>query len=80
MTIQLSMYQWRVLTFVQGYFAKQGMSPSIKEIAIGIGSNSTSTVNHSLNKLVKVGLLKRTIGTARSIVLQSVQAQVGVLP
>ncbi len=80
MTIQLSMYQWRIFTFVQGYFAKHSMSPSIEEIAVGVGSNSTSTVNHNLSKLEGVGLLKRTRGVARSIVLRSAQAQVGVLP
>lgn len=80
MTIQLTMYQWRILTFVQGYFAKHSMSPSIEEIAVGVGSNSTSVVNYNLGKLEGVGLLKRRRGTGRSIVLQNTGVSVAVQP
>lgn len=78
--IQLSAYQWRILTFVQSYFAQHCMSPSIREIAEGSGISSTSVVNYNLNDLVGLGLLTRQGGICRTIVLQGANATVGVRP
>ena len=80
MTIQLSQYQWRILTFAQTYIAKFGMSPSSREIAIGCGINSTSTVNNNLDKLEELGLLTRQRGICRTIVMQGTNVAVAVAP
>lgn len=78
--ILLSLYQWRILTFLKQYVAEHRISPSIEEIAVGVGISSTSVVNFNLIKLEDFGLLRRTRGVARSIVLQSTQSQVAVMP
>lgn len=78
--INLSKYQWRILTFVQNYIAQQRMSPAIREIADGCGICSTSVVNYNLNELESIGLLTRQQGICRTIVLQNTNAMVGVQP
>lgn len=77
--IQLTMYQWRILTFVQRYFAKHKMSPSIKEIADGTRIFNTSVVNYNLEKLEGFGLITRQKGVCRTIVLQGGRVTVGVM-
>lgn len=78
--IELTRYQWRILTFLQGYIAQHRMSPSIDEIAIGVGISSTSVVNFNLTKLQEAGLLKRSRGITRSIALCKPVAPVAVIP
>lgn len=77
--VELTRYQWRILTFLQSYIGQHRISPSIDEIAVGVGISSTSVVNSNLNKLQDAGLIKRSQGIARSIVLQKPMAPVSVM-
>ena len=55
--------------FIQWHQTTHGYPPSIREIQSGCILSSSSVVNHWLNKLEAEGVLRRTPGIARSIVL-----------
>lgn len=52
--------QKKILTFIQGYSDEYGYSPSLTEIArgIGISPNSISLISRNIHALAKVGHLK----------------------
>lgn len=52
--------QKKIYTFIQGYIEEYGYSPSLTEIASGIGisPNSISLISRSIHALVKGGYLK----------------------
>lgn len=58
--------QLEVLGFVRDFIAREGMSPTVREIAAGIQVASTYTVIGHLRMLEAKGLLRSTPGTARS--------------
>jgi len=49
--------QAECLNWIKNFIRKHGHSPSYREIALGIGVASTSTVSHHVNKLVERGWL-----------------------
>ena len=56
------------LTFVIRYIASHGgVSPSYKEIALGVGITTSSRIFGVLEPLVRGGYLRMTLGLARSI-------------
>lgn len=52
--------QKKIFTFIQGYIEEYGYSPSLTEVASGIGisPNSISLISRSIHALVKAGCLK----------------------
>ena len=59
MTAELSKRQRQVLDFVAGFIARRGYSPSLQEIAVGLGLSSVATVHQHVAALVAKGALRR---------------------
>ena len=71
--MSLTPKQKRVLDFVEAYFAEQGLMPSRREIAEGLGLSSVATVQEHIEALEKNGYLKRgSEGSARAFSLASI--------
>ena len=56
-----------LLGFIRGYYQTYGMSPSIREMAIGTGTSSTSAVRARLQNLEELGWVTRRYAVARSV-------------
>lgn len=65
-----------VLCFIRSFFAENGYSPSIREIALGCGVSSTSVINSDLDKLQELGFLRRQRGKSRTIVLIKIEQEI----
>ena len=65
----LSKRQNEVLTFIKKYIAKNGYSPSVREVANGVQLNSPATVHVHLQNLISLGYLKRDNDHAKSLEL-----------
>ena len=59
--------QKKVLKFIIKYIEENKNSPSIRNIAEGVGLKSTSTVHGHVERLEDKGYIKRTEGIARGI-------------
>lgn len=59
--------QERLLQFILDFHKDNGYSPSIREIAKGMGVSSPSTVKAMLDRLEAQGVLNRSSGVARSL-------------
>ena len=57
----------QILHFVQEFTAEHGFGPTIREIGIGVGLRSTSTVADYLVRMTRDGLITSIPGTPRSI-------------
>ena len=66
MTKALSPRLAAILAYVRAYRKEHSYSPSVRDIAKGCGSSST-TANYHVDVLVERGLLLRDDGIARSI-------------
>jgi repressor LexA len=64
---KLSKRQKHILTFMDRYIRERGYPPTIREIGMETGINSTSVVNYNLNKLVQAGYLERSGRVSRGI-------------
>ncbi len=80
---KLSERQRNILRYMESYLDTHGFPPTIREIGLATGINSTSVVNYNLNKLVEAGHLAREARASRGLRLvkngrkstaQSVQA------
>lgn len=65
----LTRRQHAVLQFVQQFLDEEGRSPTLKEIAEGVGSNAVSTIHKHVQHLIDKGFLKRSQGCGNNIVL-----------
>lgn len=65
----------RVLRYVVWFVDKYGYSPSVREIAAGVGLKSTHTVSYHLNRLADAGKISRSFNTSRSIVVNHEEAK-----
>jgi len=61
----------RILAFIADYTGRRGVSPTIREIADGIGYASTGSVHRHIANLKAEGLLGETGGKSRSLVVNS---------
>lgn len=59
--------QTKVLEFIRDYIEQHGYSPSIREIAAGVGLASSSAALYQVLRLEGAGLIVRDEGIARSI-------------
>lgn len=61
--------QRQALTFIAGFTAKEGVSPSYSEIAAGLGRASKGNVHAIVRQLVERGAVRVGNGRARSIAI-----------
>ncbi len=57
----------RVFEYINQYIQRHGYAPTLMEIAEGIGVNAVSTVHEHVERLVKKGYIKKTIGYERGM-------------
>ena len=66
---KLTKAQDRVYRYIVDYQLQNGMSPSYREIADGLGFSSVNAVKCHLGLMEKKGVLRVAVGLARGIVL-----------
>lgn len=66
---QLTDTQQRTLDFIRGYIRQNGLSPTIAEIAEGMGWSSPNSVVNHINALERKNYLKIKRGAGRGITL-----------
>lgn len=64
---KLTKKQALIIEFINDFTARQGESPSYREIMSALGLSSVSAVAEHIDNLVKKGALKRVPGAARSL-------------
>ena len=64
---KLSERQRNILRYMESYIENHGFPPTIREIGLNTGINSTSVVNYNLNKLVDAGHLSREARASRGL-------------
>lgn len=69
MPITLYRRQRQILNFINQYIQKNGLAPSLRQIAESIGVSSLATVHEHLQILETKGVLKRFKGSIRGIKL-----------
>ncbi len=67
--------QQRFIEFIVQFRKDNGYSPSVREIAKGLGLSSPSTVQSMLDKLTTMGVLSRSSGVARSATISEAVAE-----
>lgn len=67
MAVQTGDTQSRILAFIERFTQANGYPPSVREICVGTGLKSTSTVHGHLLRLEKKGLLSRGSMKMRAI-------------
>lgn len=67
--IQLCQREWNILTFIEQYIATNGVAPTIREIQLGTGIPSASTIWHHLADMESAGVLTWQRQHNRTIVL-----------
>lgn len=66
---QISRKREHILSFIKEFVAKNGYSPSIREIMNAVGLRSTSTVHYHLQELERTGKINLQGGKNRAISL-----------
>jgi repressor LexA len=64
---ELTPRQRRVLRWIKRYWAREGISPTVREIGAGLGIASPNGVHCHLKPLEAKGAIRRTKGSPRSI-------------
>lgn len=67
MTTSLSDKQQLILEFIKSHIEEQGYPPSVRELCEMVGLRSTATVHSHLNKLQKLGYIKKDPTKPRTI-------------
>ena len=67
MKAKLTKKQALIIDFIKDFTARQGESPSYREIMAALGLSSVSAVAEHIDNLVKKGALKKVPGAARSL-------------
>ncbi len=57
------------MLFIQRYFAEHGRAPALREIAKGVGVNSSSAAHRVVCELELCGYIDRTAGARRDITI-----------
>lgn len=66
----LTKRQHAVLQFIRAFVQEEGRSPTLKEIADGVGSSAVSTIHKHVQHLIDKGFLQRSQGCGNNIVLK----------
>ena len=68
--------QQKILDFIKKEIEQKGYPPSVREICVGVGLKSTSTVHAHLNHLEQQGLIRRDSTKPRALeVIDGTQAR-----
>lgn len=67
MKAKLTKKQALIIDFIKEFSARQGESPSYREIMSALGLTSVSAVAEHIDNLVKKGALRKVPGIARSL-------------
>lgn len=67
MKAKLTKKQALIIDFIKEFTARQGESPSYREIMSALGLSSVSAVAEHIDNLVAKGALRKTPGAARSL-------------
>lgn len=67
MKVKLTKKQALIIDFIKEFTARQGESPTYREIMAALGLSSVSAVAEHIDNLVRKGALKRVPGAARSL-------------
>lgn len=76
----LTKRQQAVLRFVHQFLEAEGRSPTLKEIAEGVGSSAVSTIHKHVQHLIEKGFLQRAHGSGNNIVPNAPTRDVGPEP
>jgi len=69
-TVTLYRRQRQIIDFIAQFTQRKGYSPNLRDIADAMGLTSLATVHEHINRLVKKGVVKKTMaGGTRGIVL-----------
>jgi SOS regulatory protein LexA len=66
----LTKRQQAVLQFIEDYARAEGRSPTLTEIAKGVGSSAVSTIHKHVQHLMDKGFLERSHGKGNNLVLR----------
>ena len=64
-----------IYDFLVQYIRKEGYPPSVREICLGVGIRSTSTIHAHLKRLSDVGRIEYTPGKRRAIIVNQLQEE-----
>lgn len=67
MSVRLTKKQTEVYEFIKTFIAERGYSPSLRDIRDGLGLSSVSAVAEHVDNLVRLGALRKSPGSARSL-------------
>ena len=67
-TTNLTRSQQKVLQFVEQFSTKEGRSPTLKDIAAGVGCTAVSTIHRHITHLIGKGFLDREHGRGNNII------------
>jgi SOS regulatory protein LexA len=67
--IDLTKRQLAVIQYIEKFLETEGRSPTLKEIADGVGSSAVSTIHKHVQHLMDKGFLDRSHGRGNNIVL-----------
>lgn len=65
----------RILSFIQEYISRHNFSPTVREIAAGVGVSSPATIQRHMDILEQEGRLRRMKNSKRAIVLTGSSAR-----
>src|SRR3974390_1394871 len=67
--MDLTKRQLAVLQHIRKFLETEGRSPTLKEIADGVGSSAVSTIHKHVQHLIDKGFLDRSHGKGNNIIL-----------
>ena len=73
----LTKRQQAVLQFIRDFAQEEGRSPTLTEIAKGVGSSAVSTIHKHVQHLMDKGFLERSHGRGNNLVLRGVESEAG---
>src|SRR5690348_15146676 len=65
----LTKRQQAVLQFIRVFLDEEGRSPTLQEVAAGVGSNAVSTIHKHVQHLIDKGFLQRSHGKGNNLVV-----------
>ncbi len=73
----LTKRQQAVLHFIRDFAREEGRSPTLTEIAKGVGSSAVSTIHKHVQHLMDKGFLERSHGRGNNLVIRGGEAEAG---
>lgn len=71
----LTKRQQAVLQFIRGFLDEEGRSPTLQEVAVGVGSSAVSTIHKHVQHLIDKGFLQRSHGKGNNLVVTSLDRE-----